>query len=66
MPLKANDYHNHLKLKTKAQICYFLLFLSVFFLKKVHTLASVAEQYMIAKSFEKPITMHENTIMLNV
>ena len=29
-------------------------------------LASVAEQYMIAKSFEKPITMHENTIMLNV
>ena len=33
MPLKANDYHNHLKLKTKAQICYFLLFLSVFFLK---------------------------------
>lgn len=34
MPLKANDYHNHLKLKTKAQICYFLLFLSVFFAKK--------------------------------
>lgn len=33
MPLKANDYHNHLKLKTKAQICYFLLFLSVFFRK---------------------------------
>ena len=33
MPLKANDYHNHLKLKTKAQICYFLLFLSVFFPK---------------------------------
>lgn len=33
MPLKANDYHNHLKLKTKAQICYFLLFLSVFFHK---------------------------------
>ena len=33
MPLKANDYHNHLKLKTKAQICYFLLFLSVFFEK---------------------------------
>ena len=33
MPLKANDYHNHLKLKTKAQICYFLLFLSVFFNK---------------------------------
>ena len=33
MPLKANDYHNHLKLKTKAQICYFLLFLSVFFYK---------------------------------
>jgi hypothetical protein len=33
MPLKANDYHNHLKLKTKAQICFFLLFLSVFFLK---------------------------------
>lgn len=29
-------------------------------------LASVAEQYMIAMSFEKPITMHENTIMLNV
>lgn len=29
-------------------------------------LASVAEQYMIAKSFENPITMHENTIMLNV
>jgi hypothetical protein len=29
-------------------------------------LASVAEQYMIAKSFEKPITMYENTIMLNV
>lgn len=29
-------------------------------------LASVAEQYMIAKSFEKPKTMHENTIMLNV
>ena len=34
MPLKANDYHNHLKLKTKAQICYFLLFLSVFFVEK--------------------------------
>lgn len=29
-------------------------------------LASVAEQFMIAKSFENPITMHENTIMLNV
>lgn len=29
-------------------------------------LASVAEQYMIAKSFEIPITMHEKTIMLNV
>jgi len=26
MPQKANDCHNHLKLKTKAQICYFLLF----------------------------------------
>lgn len=37
MPLKANDYHNHLKLKTKAQICYFLLFLSVFFVKKATT-----------------------------
>ena len=36
------------------------------FPKKVHTLASVAEQYMIAKSFENPMTMHENTIMLNV
>lgn len=36
MPLKANDYHNHLKLKTKAQICYFLLFLSVFFQKKYY------------------------------
>lgn len=34
--------------------------------KKVHMLASVAEQYMIAKSFENPMTMHENTIMLNV
>lgn len=33
MPLKANDCHNHLKLKIKAQICYFLLFLSVFFVK---------------------------------
>jgi len=33
MPQKANDCHNHLKLKTKAQICYFLLFLSVFFSK---------------------------------
>ena len=29
-------------------------------------LASVAEQYMMAKSFEKPMTMHENIIMLNV
>lgn len=29
-------------------------------------LASVAEQYMIAKSFENPMTMHENAIMLNV
>lgn len=29
-------------------------------------LASMAEQFMIAKSFEKPTTMHENTIMLNV
>lgn len=29
-------------------------------------LASVAEQFMIVKSFEKPTTMHENTIMLNV
>ena len=37
MPLKANDYHNHLKLKTKAQICYFLLFLSVFFVKTIIT-----------------------------
>ena len=37
MPLKANDYHNHLKLKTKAQICYFLLFLSVFFEKRAPT-----------------------------
>ena len=37
-----------------------------FLQKKVHMLASVAEQYMIAKSFEKPMTMHENTIMLNV
>ena len=36
------------------------------FRKKVHMLASVAEQYMIAKSFENPMTMHENTIMLNV
>ena len=35
MPLKASDYHNHLKLKTKAQICYFLLFLSVFLRKIV-------------------------------
>jgi len=26
MPQKAKDCHNHLKLKTKAQICYFLLF----------------------------------------
>ena len=33
MPLKANDCHNHLKLKIKAQICYFLLFISVFFKK---------------------------------
>jgi hypothetical protein len=33
MPLKANDCHNHLKLKIKAQICYFLLFLPVFFAK---------------------------------
>ncbi|KXA43159.1 hypothetical protein HMPREF3226_00512 [Prevotella corporis] len=33
MPLKANDCHNHLKLKIKAQICCFLLFLSVFYLK---------------------------------
>lgn len=38
----------------------------MFFIEKVHTLASVAEQYMIAKSFENPMTMHENTIMLNV
>lgn len=29
-------------------------------------LASVAEQYMIAKSFENPMTMYENTVMLNV
>lgn len=29
-------------------------------------LASVAEQYMIAKSFENPMTMLENTVMLNV
>lgn len=29
-------------------------------------LASAPEQYMIAKSFENPMTMHENTIMLNV
>lgn len=29
-------------------------------------LASVAEQYIIAKSFENPMTMDENTIMLNV
>jgi len=26
MPLKANDCHNHLKLKIKASFCYFLLF----------------------------------------
>lgn len=34
MPLKANDYHNHLKLKIKAQICYFLPFEALFFEKK--------------------------------
>jgi len=33
MPLKANDYHNHLKLKIKAQICYFLPFEALFFTK---------------------------------
>jgi hypothetical protein len=49
MPLKANDYHNHLKLKTKAQICYFLLFLSVFLseiscLPFIHALGEVDEK----------------------
>ena len=29
-------------------------------------LASVAEQYMIAKSFENPMTIDENLIILNV
>lgn len=29
-------------------------------------LASVAEQYIIAKSFENPMTMDENIIILNV
>ena len=43
MPLKANDYHNHLKLKTKAQICYFLLFLSVFFIKITPSLFTIKE-----------------------
>ena len=33
MSLEANDCHNLLKLKIKAQVCYFLLFLSVFFSK---------------------------------
>ena len=33
MSLEANDCHNLLKLKIKAQVCYFLLFLSVFFKK---------------------------------
>ena len=33
MSLEANDCHNLLKLKIKAQVCYFLLFLSVFLLK---------------------------------
>lgn len=37
-----------------------------FLQKKVHMLASVAEQYMIAKSFENPMTMDENIIILNV
>lgn len=34
MSLEANDCHNLLKLKIKAQVCYFLLFLSVFLSKK--------------------------------
>ena len=36
MSLEANDCHNLLKLKIKAQVCYFLLFLSVFFNKNFH------------------------------
>jgi len=36
MPLKANDYHNHLKLKIKAQICYFLPFEALFFRKTLY------------------------------
>ena len=37
-----------------------------FLQKKVHMLASAPEQYMIAKSFEHPMTMDENIIILNV
>jgi len=35
MPQKANDCHNHLKLKTKAQICYFFAFLVILFPKNL-------------------------------
>ncbi len=31
LPTKANDCHNHLKLKTNALICYFFAFLGVLF-----------------------------------
>ena len=58
MPLKANDYHNHLKLKTKAQICYFLLFLSVF-LPKI-ALTSV---HFSTKTAHNIVQFHKKTYL---
>ena len=53
MSLEANDCHNLLKLKIKAQVCYFLLFLSVFFSKITPSLFTIKEG---STAFPKPLS----------
>jgi hypothetical protein len=60
MPQKANDCHNHLKLKTKAQICYFLLFYSFFFRKSISEYTSEYTFRDLTKDIYKQLEQSDN------